>query len=131
MRPPNKRSLRAAPSCEAFICDHCGLAVSGLAPGTEHRNHCPHCLWSMHVDIQPGDRRCGCRGPMEPLAIWVKPGGEWAIIHRCRRCAAMRANRIAGDDSELVLISLAVRPLANPPFPLDRLAKATLKEDQH
>jgi hypothetical protein len=59
---------------------------------------------------------------MEPLAVWVRPGGEWAIIHRCKRCKAIRTNRIAGDDGELVLMSLAVRPLANPPFPLDRLA---------
>jgi hypothetical protein len=59
---------------------------------------------------------------MEPLAIWVRPGGEWAIIHRCKRCGAMRTNRVAGDDGEMVLMSLAVRPLANPPFPLDRLA---------
>jgi ribosome biogenesis GTPase len=60
---------------------------------------------------------------MEPIALWVKPNGEWAIVHRCRQCGAMRTNRIAGDDSEVALISLAVRPLARPPFPLDRLAR--------
>jgi len=56
---------------------------------------------------------------MEPIAVSVRRGGEWVIIHRCRECGALRANRIAGDDNELALLSLAVRPLAQPPFPLD------------
>ena len=58
---------------------------------------------------------------MEPIAVWVRRDGEWAIVHRCRKCGALRTNRIAGDDNELALMSLAVRPLAQPPFPLDRL----------
>jgi hypothetical protein len=62
---------------------------------------------------------------MAPIAIWVRPDGEWAIVHRCDRCGAIRTNRIAGDDSELALMSLAARPLARPPFPLDRLAMET------
>ena len=108
----------------AFICEHCNQCVPGAAPGTEHRNHCPHCLWSLHVDMSTGDRRAGCKGHMEPIAIWVRSAGEWAIVHRCRQCNVMRINRIAGDDSELVLLSLAVRPLATPPFPLDAVAVA-------
>ena len=91
------------------------------AEGTHHRNHCPRCLWSLHVDLTPGDRRCGCKGAMEPIAVWVRRGGEWTVLHRCTRCGAIRPNRIAGDDNELALMSLAVRPLAAPPFPLDRL----------
>ncbi len=114
---PDQPPLRGA-----FICEHCRRTVPTVADGTEHRNHCPACLWSLHVDIRPGDRRAGCKGGMEPLAIWVRRDGEWAIIHRCTRCGAIRINRIAGDDSELALMSLAVRPLAQPPFPLDRLA---------
>ena len=105
----------------AFVCARCNRAVPGAAPGSEHRNHCPHCLWSLHVDIRPGDRRSGCRGPMEPIAIWVQRNGEWALVHRCTECGVVRTNRIAGDDSELLLMSLAVRPLARPPFPLDWL----------
>jgi len=74
------------------------------------------------MDIEIGDRRSPCRGEMEPLAIAVRKNGEWAIIHRCRECDTLRTNRIAADDSELALISLAARPLAMPPFPLGRLA---------
>jgi hypothetical protein len=73
------------------------------------------------VDNAPGDRAADCGGAMEPIAVWVRKGGEWAIIHRCIRCGAMHSNRIAGDDSEMVLMSLAVRPLSLPPFPLERL----------
>jgi hypothetical protein len=59
---------------------------------------------------------------MEPIGLWVRHGGEWAVIHRCQSCGALRTNRVAGDDAELALISLAVRPLAQPPFPLDTVA---------
>lgn len=89
--------------------------------GTRHRNHCPFCLWSRHVDQQPGDRASGCRAAMEPIGIDVRNDGEWAIIHRCTGCNTLRTNRIAGDDQELSLLQLALRPLANPPFPLDGL----------
>ena len=112
---------RTEPPVVAFQCAHCGRTVSGLAPGTEHRNHCPDCLWSLHVDLRPGDRRCGCRGHMEPISVWIKKNGEWALVHRCRQCGIIRSNRIAGDDNEMLLMSLAVRPLAQPPFPLERL----------
>ena len=62
---------------------------------------------------------------MEPIAVWVRRAGEWALVHRCRKCGALRVNRIAGDDNELALISLAIRPLAQPPFALDALHDAT------
>ena len=104
---------------EPFVCTHCRREVQPEPYGTSHRNHCPHCLWSLHVDVEPGDRCSTCRGPMEPVAVWVKPNGEWALVHRCRDCGHLQANRIAGDDNELALMSLAVRPLAEPPFPLD------------
>ncbi len=61
---------------------------------------------------------------MEPIAISVRKGGEWVLIHRCQHCGELRANRVAGDDNALVLVSLAVRPLAQPAFPLDRLEQA-------
>ena len=107
----------------AFACAHCGAPVSGTAPGTSHRNHCPRCLWSLHVDLRMGDCRLACRGEMEPVAVGTQPNGEWSIVHRCRRCGMVRMNRIAGDDGELPLVSLALRPLARPPFPLERLGR--------
>ena len=97
--------------------------VSADAPGTRHRNHCPSCLWSRHVDSSPGDRLARCGDAMEPIAIWVQPRGEWSIIHRCQGCGELRCNRIAGDDNEFALASLAARPVARPAFPLERIGR--------
>jgi len=58
---------------------------------------------------------------MEPIAITVRGDGEWVLIHRCHGCGVLHSNRIAGDDNPLLLVRLAVRPIAQPPFPLDRL----------
>ena len=122
------KNKRYSDSCfdtqeKPFKCQFCGRTVSPLGAGTRHRNHCPYCLCSKHLDIEPGDRAADCGGTMEPVAVWVRKGGEWAIIHRCRVCGALSSNRIAADDNQLKLISLAVKPLAQPPFPLDSLAE--------
>ena len=61
---------------------------------------------------------------MEQITVWLKSNGEWAIVHRCRKCGVICTNRIAGDDSELLLISLALKPLAQPAFPLDGVSIA-------
>lgn len=58
---------------------------------------------------------------MEPIAIEVRRDGEWAIVHRCTGCNAIKTNRVAGDDHERALLALALRPIANPAFPLDDL----------
>jgi hypothetical protein len=93
------------------------------APGTRHRNHCPTCLWSLHVDARPGDRAAACDASMEPAGVCVSDDGEWALVHRCRGCGAVNLNRIAGDDNPLALMRLAVRPLSRPAFPLEWLAR--------
>lgn len=97
-----------------FICSHCGRSVEPSPSG--NRNHCPSCLRSLHVDIKKGDRMSGCRGIMDPVAIWVKESGEWSILHRCRSCGFIRANRVAADDSEPLLLAIAAFPLGRPPF---------------
>lgn len=106
---------------ETFICKNCGCEVVPEGAASEHRNHCPKCLYSLHVDIEPGDRASECHGKMEPIAVWVRNNGEWAIIHRCKTCGALSSNRVAADDNPLKLMAIAVKPLANPPFPLERI----------
>jgi hypothetical protein len=95
--------------------------VSLQAPGTAYRNHCPRCLWSRHLDETPGDRSADCGSPMEPIAISVRGLGEWVLIHRCTECGVLHSNRTAGDDDPLILLKLAVQPLAQPPFPIERI----------
>jgi hypothetical protein len=106
-----------------FRCSNCGADVPTDAPGTRHRNHCPTCLWSRHVDDVPGDRAAECGAAMEPVGISTRRNGEWTLVHRCRGCRTTHLNRIAGDDNPLVLMQLAVRPLARPPFPMEWLAR--------
>lgn len=99
-------------------CRHCRAEFSLVAPGTAHRNHCPWCLWSVHLDQTPGDRAADCGGSMEPIAVAARPDGEWLLVHQCRTCFAVHVNRIAGDDYERELLGLAVRPLRLAPFPI-------------
>jgi len=106
---------------ESFYCKSCGMFVMPDNAGSAHRNHCPNCLSSLHVDNDPGDRASLCKGLMDAIGIWVRRNGEWAIIHRCKICGELSSNRIAADDNPALLISIAVKPLAMPPFPLGRL----------
>lgn len=47
---------------ETFKCKVCNRLVVPQGAGTDHRNHCPNCLTSLHVDIEPGDRVSDCGG---------------------------------------------------------------------
>lgn len=106
---------------DTFTCKVCGRLVVPEGAGSDHRNHCPNCLSSLHVDEEPGDRASDCGGIMELVGVWVRKGGEWCILHRCRRCGKISSNRVAADDNPLKLMAIAVKPLAEPPFPLERL----------
>lgn len=113
-----KTDYRHTPCSESFTCKVCGALVLPEGAGSQHRNHCPNCLSSIHLDHRPGDRSSLCRGVMDPIGVWVRKNGEWAVIHRCRDCGAFSANRIAADDNRTLLLSIAMKPLAAPPFPL-------------
>lgn len=131
MNRENKRKLyskgyyKTHPCNETFICKVCGREVIPDGAGSEHRNHCPWCLSSQHLDLEPGDREADCGGVMEPIAVWVRKKGEWAIIHRCKVCGALSSNRIAADDNPMKLLSIAMLPVASPPFPLEYIEKMT------
>lgn len=108
---------------ESFTCKVCGRLVVPNGAGSDHRNHCPYCLSSQHLDIEPGDREADCGGTMEPVAVWVRKSGEWAIIHRCKICGTLSSNRIAADDNLMKLMSIAMKPVSSPPFPLEKMTK--------
>ena len=97
------------PTTDDFICSHCGGDVKAdFAVGTKNRNHCSKCLYSLHVDNAPGDRKADCGGDMKPLGLTFKEEGldkygnkvqgEVMLIHRCGKCGKININRIAGDD---------------------------------
>ena len=117
----DQRRGERRPRQSSFRCGHCSLDVSTVATGTAHRNHCPNCLWSRHVDDSPGDRAAHCRSLMEPIAVTVRGDGEWVLVHRCAGCDELHLNRTAADDNPLILLRVAVRPLAQPPFPMEHI----------
>lgn len=87
---------------EDFVCEKCGFAVSGNG----YTNHCPKCLWSKHVDVNPGDRASECGGMMEPISIENK-NSEMRIQHECKRCGFKKYNKVQRDDSTEEIIKLS------------------------
>jgi DNA-directed RNA polymerase subunit RPC12/RpoP len=91
---------------EDFTCLHCGARVRGSG----YTNHCPRCLWSRHVDVNPGDRAAECGGSMEPVAALYQRG-QIVVVHRCLACGRTRRNRSAADDDRAALLGLFGRPV--------------------
>ncbi len=131
MNRENKRKqyekgyYRNHPCNEVFTCRVCGRTVVPSGAGSDHRNHCPNCLTSLHVDNEPGDRQSECGGIMDAIALWIRKNGECAVIHRCRRCGALSSNRTAADDNPMKIMSIALKPLCEPPFPVERIEELT------
>jgi DNA-directed RNA polymerase subunit RPC12/RpoP len=81
---------------ESFLCAQCGAQV--LPSRRSCRNHCPFCLYSMHLDINPGDRAADCGGLMEPVRVEYNSKKGYQIVHRCKRCGHEARNIAALDD---------------------------------
>ena len=95
-----------------FRCINCGKEIESdnrLKSGTTNRNHCPFCLWSVHVDMyREGDRLSSCGTKMKPIALTFKntgpnkfvidQKGELMIVHKCIKWGKVSINRIASDD---------------------------------
>jgi hypothetical protein len=87
---------------EDFVCEHCGHTMAGDG----YTNHCSNCLWSKHVDINPGDRKADCQGLMEPVSIQQK-NGEFVILHQCVKCKFERKNKTSPTDNYDLIIELS------------------------
>ncbi len=125
-RKQDRKGYYKSHACnDSFTCKVCGRLVVSAGAGSSHRNHCPNCLSSLHLDMEPGDRSADCGGIMEPIAVWVRKNGEWALIHRCSICGWLSSNRIAADDNPMKLMSIAMKPISFPPFPLERMEEMT------
>ncbi len=94
-----------------FTCRNCKKEVPLNAPGTKNRNHCPTCLFSLHIDNSIGDRSSDCLGLMPPIGKILKEDGEEVLIHKCLKCGFVRKNRIAGDDNESLVEKLPLYTL--------------------
>ena len=82
---------------DPFTCEHCSFAVQPLKHGT-CRSHCPKCLFSKHVDNDPGDRAANCHGLMEPTGLDQTGKKGFVILHRCEKCGVVKRNKAAPDD---------------------------------
>lgn len=89
---------------EDFICDNCGNNVQKL--GYTARDHCNVCLYSKHVDVNPGDRNNSCMGLLVPIGI-EKFKKSYKIIYRCLRCGMIHKNIMANDDNMDIIIELS------------------------
>ena len=89
------------------MCEKCGEKVIGNG----YTNHCPKCLWSKHVDVNPGDRLAVCGGMMKPVKVEVEKG-EYLLTHHCEKCGFERRKKVESQDNfdEVVKIS---KSLAN------------------
>jgi DNA-directed RNA polymerase subunit RPC12/RpoP len=88
-----------------FICAYCGAEVNPLARGS-YRNHCPHCLYSLHIDNVPGDRKNDCFGLMKPTGVHYHSKKGWQIVHHCQRCGTEKVNRAAPDDTDAIIVMM-------------------------
>ncbi|MES2985913.1 MAG: RNHCP domain-containing protein [Patescibacteria group bacterium] len=79
---------------EDFICDFCG--VSNLGDG--YTNHCHSCLYSKHVDVEPGDRLSTCGGLMKPIFVSYTSKDPY-ILHKCVKCSFEKKNKVQMQDS--------------------------------
>ncbi len=85
------------------------MSVGPLRFGGRHRNHCPYCLHSRHVDGRtPGDRASDCGSRMAPVGVFARPNGEQVLVHRCLGCGFERYNRVAADDDAAAIMRLPV-----------------------
>ena len=90
---------------EDFTCEHCDAPVVGNG----YTNHCPQCLYSKHVDINPGDRLNSCGGMMKPISVELK-SGEYILLQKCEKCGFEKKNKTALKDNFEAILALVKAP---------------------
>lgn len=96
---------------EEFVCENCGKKVSKL--GYSCRNHCPYCLHSKHVDVNPGDREENCHGLLKPIDVEISPKKGYVIVFKCTKCGAIRKNKAAEDDNMELIYKITENKIKN------------------
>ena len=91
---------------EEFICENCQKQVSKLEYSA--RDHCPYCLCSKHVDINPGDRSNECLGILDPIDI-EKFKHTYKRVYKCRKCGQLHKNIMANDDDMNMIIKISTK----------------------
>lgn len=100
-----------------YKCSKCGYVSSDGSYNEKEISHCPNCLCAVH-EIEDED---DCGGTLEPVSVWVKGDGDWELISRCRLCGEMLSSPLQKWDNKLKVLSVALKPLASPPFPIEKM----------
>ncbi len=87
---------------EDFVCEKCGHQVAG----TGFTNHCPKCLWSKHVDMNPGDREGNCGGMMKPIGT-EGTQAQYVLIFKCEKCGVVKKNKVFPQDDFDAVVKVA------------------------
>ena len=100
--------------------------ICNWTPGPEDPvdewTHCPNCLGGIH---EKDADDCECGGSLEPVSIWVRDDSRWELIRRCRFCGELDTDPVQDRDNPIKLMSVAAKPLASPPFPIERMEEMT------
>lgn len=76
------------------------------------RNHCPSCLYSLHVDaVYPGDRASKCHGLMKPTGVTQSGKKGWILLHQCTKCGVVIRNKMANDDNMVLASNISRNPI--------------------
>ena len=81
---------------EAFVCQNCNHNVPPAQ--STCRDHCPRCLWSIHVDNNPGDRNAGCGAPLQPKSYSSNKKKGFMIHYICLKCGTRKVNKFLEFD---------------------------------
>jgi hypothetical protein len=92
---------------EDFVCEHCHNFVTGSG----YTNHCPKCLWSKHVDVDPGDRAASCGGMMEPIRVEGSTP-KYRLIQKCQKCGIVRHITVSDRDEPAALLALVQKQVS-------------------
>ena len=95
---------------DSFTCKVCGRLVVPTGAGSDHRNHCPNCLSSLHLDIEPGDREAAdvdCDETTLPTTVPIgknrgndrSHGRRWTVILRIK-ADTINPNILLDNDFE-------------------------------
>ncbi len=93
---------------EDFVCEKCKKSVKGDG----FTDHCPQCLWSKHVDINPGDRSSSCKGMMEPEGV-KKEGEKYFIYYKCQNCGFKHRVKVTKEDDFEKIIEISKKVFKN------------------
>ena len=75
-----KGYYKTHPCTDSFTCKACGRLVVSDGAGSGHRNHCPNCLSSLHLDNEPGDRASDCGSVMDAVDVYKR---QWLYRVKC------------------------------------------------